>query len=193
MSQMNRCIPALAESDCEGRIQYPGILNFFESACKGLSSLEYRLTNSPLAFLISSVTGPADVGREKVVDHRAVRRILSGRLIRRQRRVRVHAPANAQSSLWLEKPVFLFRGLLAERSDVIQDPESAAVCADDEIVILDDEIANGSGRQIQSERFPIVAVVEGDVNALFRSGEKQALLPGIFANGIDRFARAEFL
>jgi len=49
---------------------------------------------------------------------------------------------------------------LAQRSDVIQNPEGAAVGGDDEVVVVNPEIAHGSVRQIELERLPVVAIVE---------------------------------
>ena len=59
MSHKNLCMPALVETDCNGRIQYSGIRSFFGSYFCGTSVLEYFLTEWPLLSLISIVIGPA--------------------------------------------------------------------------------------------------------------------------------------
>ena len=79
-------------------------------------------------------------------------------------------------------------GELAERAEVVEDPEGAAVGGDDEIVVLDDEIVDRGGGQIQFERAPVCAVVEGNIDAGFGSGVEQAALLGIFANGANEGA-----
>src|SRR5579859_41425 len=40
------------------------------------------------------------------------------------------------------------------------------------------------GRQIEFQRLPVSAIVEGDVDAIFRAGEEQALVLGVFANDV---------
>src|SRR4029077_7680554 len=48
---------------------------------------------------------------------------------------------------------------------------------------MDGEIANGSGRQIELQRLPVVAAVPGNVDTSFGAGIKKAAARGIFANG----------
>jgi hypothetical protein len=71
---------------------------------------------------------------------------------------------------------------LPQRRDVVEDPETAAMGRHDEIVVLDDQIPHRTRRQIQSQRFPVGAVVERHINAFFRSGEEQTFAFRIFAN-----------
>src|SRR5947208_16953967 len=59
---------------------------------------------------------------------------------------------------------------------------------DDEIVVLNNKIAYGTRRQIQSQRLPVGAVIERDVNASFCSGEQHAFLFRICANRVDDLA-----
>ncbi len=59
--------------------------------------------------------------------------------------------------------------------------------ADDDVVVVDDEIADGSGWQIHFERLPMVAVIPRDVDGALGSGEEQALAPGIFTDRVHRF------
>src|SRR5262249_35872521 len=40
-------------------------------------------------------------------------------------------------------------------------------------------------RQVEAERLPVVAVVEGDVDGALGSGEEQTLALGIFTDGVD--------
>ena len=47
--------------------------------------------------------------------------------------------------------------------------------ADYHVVIVNHEIADGSGGQIQLQRLPVIAIVEGDEHGAFGSGEEQAL------------------
>ncbi len=55
------------------------------------------------------------------------------------------------------------------------------------VVVMNDQIADRSGRKVHLQRLPMVAVVPGDVDAAFGSGEKQALALGIFADRVDGF------
>ena len=58
----------------------------------------------------------------------------------------------------------------------------------DEIVVLNNKIAHGTRWQIQSQRFPVRAVIERDVNACFGSGEQEPFPVRIFANCVDDLA-----
>ena len=73
------------------------------SMASGFSALEYVRTTFPAASLISSVTGLEDARLQIVIDHSAIRRIFAGREVRRQRRIRIHVPANARGGLRLEQ------------------------------------------------------------------------------------------
>ena len=129
------------------------------------------------------------VGLQRVIDDRAVRRVLAARLVRRQRRVRVHVPAHADRSLRLEKRRLARHHRLvelAERRDVVEDPESSSVRGRDQVVVLDDDIAHRARRHIQTERLPVIAVVKRDEDLLFRAREKQALAHRVLADGIHR-------
>ena len=77
---------------------------------------------------------------------------------------------------------------LAQRRNIVENPERAAVRGHNQIVLVNPQIAHGGVRQVELERLPVVAVVEGDPHAGFGSGEQQTLPHGIFADGIDRRA-----
>src|SRR5262249_57672972 len=77
---------------------------------------------------------------------------------------------------------------LTQRRDVVEDPESAAMRGKDEIVVLNDEVAHRGSRQIQPQRFPLRAIVERQINSLFRSGEEQPFALGIFSDSVHRLA-----
>ena len=70
---------------------------------------------------------------------------------------------------------------LAKRRDVVENPEGAAVRADDDIVAVDYEIAHGSGGQVELQRLPGVAIVERDIDGAFGAGEEQAGARGLRA------------
>src|SRR5260370_21884597 len=79
-------------------------------------------------------------------------------------------------------------GDLTERGDVVENPEAAAVSADDQIVLvvigMEIEIADGSAGQVLAERLPVIPVIEAGINGGLGSGEEQARLRGIGAQGI---------
>src|SRR5258708_25123044 len=54
-----------------------------------------------------------------------------------------------------------------------------------QIVILNDEIADRGTRHVQPQRLPVVAVVERNVDLTFGAGEEESLALGVLANGID--------
>ncbi len=139
-------------------------------------------------FDLQRYRGGCICGKE-IIDYGPVRRIFAGRFIRGQRRICIEIPTYAQSCLRFEQKIFalIFREL-AKRCDVIENPESASVCRNHEIVVFESEIANGRGRQIQPQRLPFFTIVERDVNALFCSGEKKTFALPVLADGVHRLA-----
>ena len=60
---------------------------------------------------------------------------------------------------------------LPKDSELVEHPDAAAVGADDEIVVFDREVTKGRRWQVEHQRFPMVAVIEGDIDARLRTGE----------------------
>src|SRR5579864_2564181 len=54
------------------------------------------------------------------------------------------------------------------------------------VVAVDDEVAHGSGRQVELQRLPLVAIIERDVNRALGSGEEQAFTFAIFPDRVSR-------
>ena len=79
-------------------------------------------------------------------------------------------------------------GDLAQRGDVVENPEAAAVGADDQVVQVvigvDVEIADGGAGQVLAQRLPVIAIVEADVDGRLSAGEEQAGLLGIDAQTV---------
>ena len=102
-------------------------------------------------------------GIQRVVEDGAVGRILSGGKFRRKRGFLVVVPADASDGGGAKERGVGVRDLragLAQRREVVENPKRAAVGGDDEIVIVDDDVAGIAGGKIQLERLPVVAVVE---------------------------------
>src|SRR5271156_6446725 len=78
-----------------------------------------------------------------------------------------------------------FRVELPQRRDVIQDPERTAVSSDNNVVMMNDEVADRRCRQIHSQRLPMIAVVPRDIDAAFGAGKEKSLALGISAYGVD--------
>src|SRR6266581_3938610 len=74
---------------------------------------------------------------------------------------------------------------LAQRADVIEHPECAAMRGNDQIVLVDDEVVDGSGRQVELQGLPVRTIIEGNPRASFGAGIEQALVLGIFANSVN--------
>ena len=73
---------------------------------------------------------------------------------------------------------------LAQRSDVVEHVERAAVGGDHHVVAFDHDIGDLRIGQIEREGLPLRAIVEGNVDAVLGAGEQQALAAGIFAHGV---------
>jgi hypothetical protein len=68
---------------------------------------------------------------------------------------------------------------LANRGEVIEDPEAAALGGDDEIVVLDHQVGDRHHRQLELQRLPVAAVIPGHGDAGLRPRVEQALARGI--------------
>src|SRR5437879_4081798 len=77
---------------------------------------------------------------------------------------------------------------LAQWIEVVENQERAAVRGDYEIVVLNDEVVYGRGRQIQFERTPVPSIIEGNIDAVFGSRIEQSALLWIFADGAHETA-----
>ena len=74
---------------------------------------------------------------------------------------------------------------LAQRAQIVQNPERTAVSGDGEVVIVNDEVVNRRVRKIVLKRLPVRAVVKGNPDAGLGPRVKQSFAPGIFAHGVD--------
>src|SRR5579884_1475484 len=72
---------------------------------------------------------------------------------------------------------------LAQGRNVVENPERASMCCHDEVTVLNHEIVDGNGGQVQLERLPGRAVVEGNSHARLCSREQQPAPLRVFANG----------
>ncbi len=55
----------------------------------------------------------------------------------------------------------------------------------DQIIVVNPEIAHRSVRQIELQRLPVVSVIKRNPNRIFSPGEEQAFANGIFAHRVD--------
>src|SRR5260370_23583780 len=133
--------------------------------------------------------GFARCGAQIVIEDGTVGWILSRRNIRRERSIRVAVPAKTNRFLRLvqrDRSLRDFRPHLAQRSYVVENPERAAVRADDEIVAMNWEVAHGGVGQVELQGVAVVAFIERNKNRAFRTGKKQPFAPGVFAHRVAR-------
>src|SRR5262249_59319491 len=64
--------------------------------------------------------------------------------------------------------------VVMERRQVVENPERPALRRNNEVLVLDDEIGDRCRRQVELERLPVRAVVEGNVEARLRSRVEKA-------------------
>ncbi len=77
-------------------------------------------------------------------------------------------------------------GELAQRRDIIQDPERAPVGGHDQIVVLNDQVVDRCNREIDLQRAPVRPVVERDKDAALGPGIEQAFLLRVFADSAHK-------
>jgi len=80
---------------------------------------------------------------------------------------------------------------LAQRRDVVEDPERAAVRRNNQVVAVNREIAHRGVRQIQLQRLPGISIVEGNIDRCLGAGKKEPLAGGIFTHGVDGSIRGQ--
>jgi hypothetical protein len=89
----------------------------------------------------------------------------------------------------VEMHVFLGNGIgeLAQRRDIVENPERASVRGQHEIVVFDDQIVDRRDRQVDLQRAPVRSVVEGDEDAALGAGIEQAFsLSGLLLQRDER-------
>ena len=99
-------------------------------------------------------------GLEPVVDDRAAGRVLPHRM---GRVLTPPTPVHAVGVAGVEQVgVARQRGVgeLAQRCDIVEDPERAAVSGRDQVAVLDREVVDRDERQVAPQRLPVPAVVE---------------------------------
>ena len=80
-----------------------------------------------------------------------------------QRRICIHVPAHAHRRLRFEQNCSFVRGRscdLTKRCDVVENPDAACVCADNQIVVLDDQVTHRRPGHVEAKRLPVIAIVK---------------------------------
>ena len=120
--------------------------------------------------------------RNRVVDDHAIGRIERVRHLGRQRCIGIHVAARADRDVRLEE-MHGFAGdgrrHLTQHGVVVENVDTAAIGADDEVIALEDEIAIRRVWKIQLERLPVVAVVEAHEHSALGTGDEQSRAPGV--------------
>jgi hypothetical protein len=82
-------------------------------------------------------------------------------------------------------------GQLTQARDVIEYPDRAAMGRQDEIVLMDPQIAHRGVRQIQLQRAPVITLIKGDPYRGLGGRKEQATALRIFAHRIRGRVRRE--
>ena len=115
------------------------------------------------------------VAGEPVIEDRAIRWILTGRLFARQRCVFVLVAAHADRNAWLEQMHGLgeHRSIeLAQWRQLIHDPDRTPLRRDDQIVAMHEQVGDDGVGQIALQRLPLPAVIERHPYALIGAGKQ---------------------
>ena len=133
-------------------------------------------------------------GLQVVIDRRAARRIVGVRLVGLRRRPVVGLRRQQHRSRRPEENRVGRRGVggrVPQHADVVQDPEAAAVRRDDQIVVLDRQVAHRRRRQVQLQRLPVVAVVERHEDGELGAREQQSAARRILFDRLHVDARRQ--
>src|SRR5689334_15726674 len=60
------------------------------------------------------------------------------------------------------------------------------MCSNHNVIIMNDQIANGSGGEILPQRLPVITIVKREVNRVLRPGKDQSFSQRIFTNRVHR-------
>src|SRR5437763_2875088 len=108
-------------------------------------------------------------------------------LIWRKRGVRIHAPPHAERGFRLQQSRLRpGRIELPQWRDVVEDPKPAAMRCHAEVIVFDDEVANGGRWHVQTEGLPVLAIIERNVDGALRAGEKQTSTLRVFPHYVHR-------
>ncbi len=132
------------------------------------------------------------LGLEPIGDHHARRRVLAHRV--RRRAAAETTPLDAPGVARLEQERVARHGVggeLAQRRDVVENPERAPVCRCHQVAVLDGQIVDRHNRQVAAQPLPVGAVVEGHPHTALGAREQQALPHRIFAHHAHEFARRD--
>ena len=131
---------------------------------------------------------------QPVIDHRPVGWVLPHRmrLVRREREA--PRPVDAVGVARLEE----MRGFarrrphqLAQRRDVVQDPERAPVGRRDEVAVLDHEVVHRDDRQVAAQRLPVGAIVERHPHPVLGAREQEAAPYRVFPHDAHELRRGD--
>ena len=133
------------------------------------------------------------VVRQKELDDRARRRIGGERLVRWNRRVAPGAALHAVGVGGTQQHHLVRRGTrdLPQPRDVVEDPDRAAVGRQDEVVVVDPQVAHRGMREIQLQRLPVLPVIGRAPHGALGGGEQQSAALRILAHGIHGGVRRQ--
>src|SRR6185312_2770624 len=97
--------------------------------------------------------------------------------LRWKRRVLVDVRNHPDRGLRAEQmhlPIRKARGQLLERRYIVQNPYSAPVGCSNQVAVMDSQVVERGGRKVESQRLPMIAVIERYVHGRFRTGKQQS-------------------
>ena len=127
-------------------------------------------------------------GRERIVDDGSLRRIRCLRHLLRERCVVVHVAPHAHRIARLEETSSQPIAELPQHRAVVEYPDPATIRADDQVIVMDGEVADDRGGQVAHQRLPVIAVVERDVHAGLGTCEQEPASFGVRAHDVHERA-----
>ena len=126
---------------------------------------------SKISIVISSLSHRLRL--QVVVEDRALGRIVA------HRPLAVHLVRKMQPccSGGLVEVKFVIRDVcagLAQRTNVVENPERAAMRRGDKVIVLHRQVVNRRGRQVELQRLPMCPVVDGEIHSGLRAGIEQS-------------------
>src|SRR5205814_1499312 len=73
-----------------------------------------------------------------------------------------------------------------QRRHIVHDPERSSHRRHHEVAVMDFDVGDWRRRKIHLQRLPVLALIEGDVRALQRSGVEETFLLRILADDVHR-------
>src|SRR6266404_857896 len=77
---------------------------------------------------------------------------------------------------------------LTKRSDIVENPETASMCCNDQVVTVNCKVAHRNCRQVELKRLPVVAIIKRDKNSKLSARKQEPASLWIYFDRLHIYA-----